>query len=274
MQTHTLIPFLCGRYYGDLDFKRKIVSMNIKKVLKRVLGKRDKGIDVGRANELERKKWLEKTLKNLPYGSKILDAGAGQQQYKKFCTHLDYVSQDFGEYNPEELDSGLQREEWNYGQLDIVSDIASIPCEDASFDVVMCTEVLEHVINPREAINEFSRLLRQDGLLILTAPFCSLTHFAPYHFYSGFNTFFYKTELTANGFEILEMNPNGNYFEYLAQEINRLPKMSKQYCNINLIPSEIQTLNKINEILKTLSKKDTNSSELLCYGYHLLARKK
>lgn len=37
----------------------------------------------------------------------------------------------------------------DYGQLDIISDIASIPREDESFDAEMCTEVFEHIVNPR-----------------------------------------------------------------------------------------------------------------------------
>ncbi len=249
--------------------------MNIKNKLKSIFGiNLIETIDVGRSNEKVRKQWIEKTLKSIPEGSKILDAGAGQQQYKKFCAHLNYVSQDFAEYNPKELMTGLQKTKWDYGSLDVVSDIASIPCDDNSFDVLMCTEVLEHVVNPREAIKEFSRLLKIEGLLILTAPFCSLTHFAPYHFYSGFNSFFYKTELEANNFEILEIIANGNYFDYLAQEINRLPKISKQYSDVNLSPSVVNNLNKLKKTLKSLSQKDTNSSELLCYGYHVLAKKK
>ena len=249
--------------------------MNIKNKLKSIFGiNLIETIDVVRSNEKVRKQWIEKTLKSIPEGSKILDAGAGQQQYKKFCAHLNYVSQDFAEYNPKELMTGLQKTKWDYGSLDVVSDIASIPCDDNSFDVLMCTEVLEHVVNPREAIKEFSRLLKIEGLLILTAPFCSLTHFAPYHFYSGFNSFFYKTELEANNFEILEIIANGNYFDYLAQEINRLPKISKQYSDVNLSPSVVNNLNKLKKTLKSLSQKDTNSSELLCYGYHVLAKKK
>ena len=249
--------------------------MNIKNKLKSIFGiNLIETIDVGRSNEKVRKQWIEKTLKSIPEGSKILDAGAGQQQYKKFCAHLNYVSQDFAEYNPKELMTGLQKTKWDYGSLDVVSDIASIPCDDNSFDVLMCTEVLEHVVNPREAIKEFSRLLKIEGLLILTAPFCSLTHFAPYHFYSGFNSFFYKTELEANNFEILEIIANGNYFDYLAQEIDRLPKISKQYSDVNLSPSVVNNLNKLKKTLKSLSQKDTNSSELLCYGYHVLAKKK
>jgi 2-polyprenyl-3-methyl-5-hydroxy-6-metoxy-1,4-benzoquinol methylase len=62
-----------------------------------------------------------------------------------------------------------------YGQLDIVSDIASIPEKASSFDAIMCTEVFEHIINPRDAFTEFTRLLKKDGYLILTTPLQSNT---------------------------------------------------------------------------------------------------
>ena len=50
---------------------------------------------VGTNNETNRYKWTEETLKKIPTGYKILDAGAGECQFKKFCTHLNYTAQDF-----------------------------------------------------------------------------------------------------------------------------------------------------------------------------------
>ncbi len=229
---------------------------------------------VGTTNDAFRRSWLEKTLKKIPAGNRILDAGAGEQQYKKFCTHLNYVSQDFAQYDPSKLDSGLQMHAWDYGQLDIVSDIASIPEKDASFDAIMCVEVFEHIVNPREAIAEFSRLLRHDGTLIITAPFCSLTHFAPYHFYTGFSTFFYKQELEANGFEVIEMTPNGNYFEYLGQEIRRIAEVAISYCDSPGIKRlERFGIQQTLQMLQRFSDNDKGSSELLCHGYQVVAKK-
>lgn len=49
-------------------------------------------------NETKRQVWLAKVLGNLPAGSRILDAGAGELTNRKHCTHLDYVSQDFCQY--------------------------------------------------------------------------------------------------------------------------------------------------------------------------------
>ena len=229
---------------------------------------------VGTLNEQTRIDWLEKTLQKLPEGSRILDAGAGEQPFKNFCSHLQYVSQDFAQYHPTELNSGLQMEKWDYGKLDIVSDVVAIPEADGSFDAIMCTEVFEHIINPLDAVKEFARLLKQDGYLVITAPFCSLTHFAPYHFYSGFNTFFYQSALSNNGFEIIEITANGNYFEYLAQEINRLPHIAKQYGNTEPNKKEMETIEQLKGLLQKLSKQNKASSELLCFGYHVLARKK
>jgi ubiquinone/menaquinone biosynthesis C-methylase UbiE len=167
-------------------------------------------------NEERRIDWVSNVLKRLSPGLKLLDAGAGEQQYKKFCSHLDYVSQDFAAYNPENVKDGLQMDQWEYGKLDIISDITSIPVNNASFDVILCTEVFEHIPDPISALKEFSRILKPGGKLILTAPFCSMTHFAPYHFYSGFNRYFYQYHLPLLGFDITEVSPSGNYFTYIT----------------------------------------------------------
>lgn len=40
-----------------------------------------------------------------------------------------------------------------------------------SFDIIVCTEVLEHTLNPFRAIEEIYRLLKPNGILILSVPF-------------------------------------------------------------------------------------------------------
>ncbi len=42
---------------------------------------------------------------------------------------------------------------------------------DNSFDFVLCTEVLEHTLNPFKAIDELYRVLKPGGLLFLSVPF-------------------------------------------------------------------------------------------------------
>jgi ubiquinone/menaquinone biosynthesis C-methylase UbiE len=227
---------------------------------------------VGTTNESNRVDWIEVTLKRIPEGSRILDAGAGECQFKKFCSHLNYISQDFAQYTGGGQ-IGLQTGTWDNTQLDIISDITAIPVENASFDAVMCTEVLEHVPDPVAAIKELNRVLRPGGFLLITAPFASLTHFAPYHFASGLSRFFYEHHLDNMGYQITDIQMNGNYFEYIAQEVRRLKRVSKQYSKgYNFLDKIFIHLNLWT--LQRLSKNDTNSNELLCYGIHVFAKKK
>ena len=228
---------------------------------------------VGTTNESARIKWIEETLRKIPEGLTILDAGAGELQFKKFCSHLKYIAQDFGQYHGDG-DIGLQTGTWDNSKLDIVSDILSIPLADHSVDAIMCTEVLEHVPDPLGAIKEFTRLLKPGGYLLITAPFASLTHFAPYHFASGLSKYFYEKHLPDNGFEITDLQLNGNFFEYIAQENRRIKTIAAKYCRnkLNIFQKAIIHLNLL--LLQGLSKTDKGSSELLCYGIHVFARKK
>jgi ubiquinone/menaquinone biosynthesis C-methylase UbiE len=45
-----------------------------------------------------------------------------------------------------------------------------LPFEDDSFDYTVCIEGLEHIENPANAIREFARLLKSNGVLIISVP--------------------------------------------------------------------------------------------------------
>ncbi len=228
---------------------------------------------VGRGNEGFRERWLEEALLNIPDNSRILDAGAGTQRYRKYCRHLEYVSQDFGEYDGKGDNAALQKGKFDYGKLDIISDIVSIPEPDTSFDAIMCIEVLEHLPDPVQAIREFTRLLKPNGHLILTAPFCSFTHFAPYHFGTGFNEYWYEKHLFEDDYVKIDMCKNGNYFEFLSQEIHRIPSVSSRYSKSK--PNLIESLSIVvlQRMLFRFSQRDQGSSEFLCFGHCIHARK-
>jgi SAM-dependent methyltransferase len=246
----------------------------VKKIINKIFFSEEPA--VGTDNETNRSNWLKGVLNSLPEGSRILDAGAGELKYKKFCSHLEYVSQDFGGYDGKGDGNGLQSKIWDNTKLDIVSDIKKIPVKDAEFDAAMCVEVLEHIIKPDEAIREISRILKPGGKLILTAPFCSMTHMAPYFFQTGFSKYWYQEILKDNNLEILKMDYNGNYFAFLAQEIRRLSFMEKNYTDKKITSNFIQWM-AVGIILKTLdllSKNNKNSEEMLCFGLHILAKKK
>ncbi|MFW6009242.1 MAG: class I SAM-dependent methyltransferase [archaeon] len=228
---------------------------------------------IGKENVYNRNVWLKKTLKNIPPGKKILDVGAGECPYTEFCNHLEYTSQDFCKYTNKKDNKGLHHKKWDETKIDIISDITSIPVLDNSFDAIMCIEVLEHVPNPLLAIKEMHRVLKNKGKLILTAPFSSLIHFSPFHYYTGFSYNFYKYHLLKLGFKILDISYNGNYYEYMAQELRRLPKIATQYSNIKINKKQGSKIKEVLSILDNLNKKDNASSELLCYGLHVIAIK-
>jgi ubiquinone/menaquinone biosynthesis C-methylase UbiE len=160
----------------------------------------------GTNNSEARDTWVRAKLAALPRGLKLLDAGAGEQRYKKECAHLEYVSQDFCQYEGVGNELGLQTGSWDVSKIDIVCDITQIPLESGSFDCVLCTEVFEHVPDPVGALKELCRLVKKGGCIILTAPITSLTHFAPYHFATGFNRYWYEVHLPSFGFTVEEIS--------------------------------------------------------------------
>ena len=180
-------------------------------------------------SEENRVRWLKGVLAAIPAGWRLLDAGAGELRNRPFCRHLKYVSQDFGQYEGTGDGKGLQTGTWDTSKVDIVSDITAIPEPDRAFDAILCSEVLEHVPNPTEVLDEFSRLLKPGGQLILTAPLASWVHFAPYHYCTGFSRYWYEYHLPRRGFRIAELSPNGDWFAYCRQEMLRLGSMARRY---------------------------------------------
>jgi ubiquinone/menaquinone biosynthesis C-methylase UbiE len=230
-------------------------------------------MEVGTGNKAARVAWVKRVVGEVPAGARILDAGAGELLYKPFCDHLEYVSQDFSNYDGKGDGAALQTESWDSTKVDIVSDITAIPEADASFDAIMCIEVFEHLPEPPAALREFTRLLKPGGALILTAPFCALSHFSPYFYCTGFSRNFYEYWLEKLGYEILELKYNGNYFEYLAQELRRLGTVGEKYASVRPAWLERKAIKHVLRFLDRLSKRDRGSNELLAYGLHILARK-
>jgi len=231
---------------------------------------------VGSKNLAARIAWLEQTLAALPAGSRILDAGAGELQYKRFCDHLEYTSQDLGQYDGQGDQVGLHTLTWDNSKLDINSDITRIPVKNQSFDSIMCTEVLEHVPRPIDALKEFARIIRPGGLLIITTPVASLTHFAPFYYYNGYSRYFFETTLGELGFTDIKVEFNGNYFEAVAQELRRIDDVGKTYSPRAKRPNRSYSLAQriLLRRLDELSHFDDGSSELTAHGLHVTARNK
>ncbi len=156
------------------------------------------------------------------------------------------------------------KEGYKYGDLDYVGDIWNIRESDATFDEILCTEVFEHIPFPNETIKEFSRLLKKDGKLILTAPSNCLRHMDPYFFYSGFSNRWYEKFLKDNGFKIELLSEVGDYYTWLAVEISRTALSHSIIAKLVLAPAFLYYYNK---------KKTRLSIDTLCMGYHIVANK-
>lgn len=167
-------------------------------------------------NQSSRDGWVKQQAALIPAGSRVLDVGAGSCPYRVYFSHCDYRTHDF-----EKLSSSQLRDKRGYGQMNYVGDICSIPVEDGSFDVVLCTEVLEHVPEPIRAVNEFSRIVKPGGKLIMTAPLGSGLHQEPYHFYGGYTPHWYRRFLGDAGFGEIQIEPNGGFFSFYGQECMR-----------------------------------------------------
>lgn len=228
-------------------------------------------------NHAARDRWIETTLRALPAGSSLLDVGAGECAYKPYCDHLDYLAQDIAEYDGTGDGVGLHTGKWDTSRLDFVCDLYDIP-EDRQFDTVFCSEVLEHVVDPVRAVEKMARLTRPGGRVILTAPFNSITHFAPYHYCTGFSQYFYRLHFERLGFEIEELTANGGYFDVMDQELGRVTRVRKQF---RAGPREpltwlVMLLARLNARLIASLDGDRmarRSSELQCFGWHVVARK-
>lgn len=221
-------------------------------------------------NERARDAWLAGTLSTLPKGLKILDAGAGELRNKHLCSHLEYVSQDLCQYEGQGDLKGLHTGAWDTSKIDIVSDIATIPAEDASFDAILCSEVFEHLPDPLQALREFSRLLKPGGKLIITAPFASLVHFAPYHYATGFSRYWYEHHLPLNEFRIVVLSSNGDWFDFARQELLRLPRTARLYGGWSWPLAYLVSAVGLAYFL-IRGNRHKKADDLACFGWHCVA---
>lgn len=148
-----------------------------------------------------RDQWVERHAAMLPRGSWVLDAGAGASKYRPFFAHCRYETQDFCQYQGELV---------KYVEpITYQCEITAIPLAQGCLDMILCTEVFEHVVNPMAVLTEFARLLKPGGRLLLTAPLLSALHMEPYHFYGGFTRYWYAHWLPQSGLRVDEVTPVG-----------------------------------------------------------------
>lgn len=167
--------------------------------------------------------WVAAQAAKAPSGARVLDIGAGSAPYRAVFSNCNYRTQDFIALNTDQLRDG------RYCKIDIVCDAMAIPVANESFDIVLCTEVLEHHPEPIKLIFEFSRILTNNGVILLTAPLGSGIHQEPYHYYGGYTPYWYRRVLPEAGFDEITIEENAGSFRHYAQESIRFMQMTRPF---------------------------------------------
>jgi SAM-dependent methyltransferase len=152
--------------------------------------------------------FLRNEAREIPAGSSVLDVGAGTAPFRELFVHTRYVTCDWEQ-------SGYDEE------VDIRAPATDIPVEDGSFDVIVCTEVLEHVPEPSVVLAELHRVLRDGGLLLVTVPFVWFLHEEPHDYYR-YTPHGLKFLLDGARFADYEISPTGDAFSTLAELVASL----------------------------------------------------
>lgn len=104
--------------------------------------------------------------------------------------------------------------------------------DDASFDTVLCIQVVEHVLEPLALVSELGRVLRPGGTAVLLVPQTSTTHLAPAYF-GNFSRWWIDAALERAGLERVEHRRLGGVWSTQASHLVffflqalRLPGMS------------------------------------------------
>lgn len=171
--------------------------------------------------------WVAESLEKISTDARnfttLLDVGAGTGPYRQKALGLGffYRGHDFAKYAPCDESPGLQNREWFYTELEITCDLLLIPAE-ADSGVVLCTEVLEHVPDPVAAFDKLWDLVSPGGSLLVSVPFLSLMHQAPYWFSSGLGPFWFAHHARRVGCVDYEITVHGDYFDLVRGELARL----------------------------------------------------
>ncbi len=114
--------------------------------------------------KLSRQK-LDIFLKKHATTERVLDIGSGGSSYAK--------------YFPNRLTVDIDPER----KPQIVADAAHMPFKDGEFSFILCTEMLEHVLDPVLVMAELRRVLAPGGTFILTTRFVYPLHDAPHDYW-------------------------------------------------------------------------------------------
>jgi len=136
--------------------------------------------------------------------NKLLDLGCGNKPYKEWYAPLTSFS------------TGCDATQSSENVVDTVCLASDLPYQNESFDTVFSTQVLEHVFEQQQMINEAARVLKQNGHLILSVPFTWELHEEPYDFFR-LTKHGLKEMFERSGLEVEYIKSNGGKWATMFQ---------------------------------------------------------
>jgi len=109
--------------------------------------------------------WLEAEAREAGTGYRVLDVGCGPKPYYPF----------FAERAREYVGVDVVRQP----SADLVGRVEELPVEDGSFDLVLCTQVLEHCDDPPQAVRELRRVTAPGGRVLASTHGVQVYHPSP-----------------------------------------------------------------------------------------------
>jgi SAM-dependent methyltransferase len=93
--------------------------------------------------------------------------------------------------------------------LDVICNLNEpLPFDNASFDTIILSDVLEHIAEPKQLFAEMHRILRPNGKILLNVPFFYWVHEAPHDYYR-YTQFALRKFAKDTSFNIVELSARG-----------------------------------------------------------------
>jgi SAM-dependent methyltransferase len=146
---------------------------------------------------------------------RLLDVGCGDKPYEAIFRPFvsEYVGIEHEAVFASTNASAAER------KPDLYYDGNVLPFADGSFDTVLSIQVLEHTPRPQPLLREMARVLRADGLLILSAPFSGRLHEEPYDYFR-YTPHGLRAMCQEAGLEITEVWDQGNLWSVIGHKLN------------------------------------------------------
>ena len=104
-------------------------------------------------------------MKKYKKSGKVLDIGCSSGYLLKLAKNNNFET--YGvELNPNAVKYGND----NHGLNILNKDLKAANFESNYFDIIVCSQLMEHIVNPENLLSEINRVLKSDGILIIDSP--------------------------------------------------------------------------------------------------------